>query len=216
MSELENTIRTTLEFILKTNISKRNPGFEKIDRQVSMPREYIIDAVKSAEPYYIADEVLLFYLATNDLLVDYGGYLLSNNEPLNGNIFRLFPFELVMALSPLVRMMSWKDIEPYPNLFVGDGYFLNTCRLEAPQAHAPISCCLKFEEDEILSYSNLTNLLLMVAECYETNAYYYDQSESWMADWREDFSKSEVIFHKYNPGLKFRSPNKLEHFELNY
>ena len=51
----------------------------------------------------------------------------------------------------------------------------------------------------------------MVAECYSTGAYSYKRYGA-SGSWEEDFSKSEPIFHKYHPGLKFRSPHELDHF----
>jgi hypothetical protein len=214
VNEQETLIRKTLEFIFKANISQRNLKPSKIERKVSIPREYIIEAFRLLQPYYVADEVLFFYLSINDLLTEYSGCFLGRDR-INGNIFRLFPFELVYPLSPGLnpRMSCWIDLDEPFCLFQGDGYFLNTPILESPQSQAPITYFLKFGGDEILCYSSLTNLLLMVAECYDTDAYYYDRSKSWEAQWREELSKSEAIFYKYNPGLTFRSPNEPGHFD---
>ena len=51
----------------------------------------------------------------------------------------------------------------------------------------------------------------MVAECYETGAYYFHRSGTYGC-WQEDFTKSEVIFDKYHPGLTFRSSHELNYF----
>jgi hypothetical protein len=233
---MECTIRKAINFIISKYIEPyqakdlkalmQNQGgidFQKIKTKFNQHHESIIKAVTAPEPlHYIADEVLFFYLAINFELANNAEYLLSRDQPLD-TPFPIFPFPLVEALIPwrlLPRIEAWKEIEPYLLLFVGDNYFLRTPRLTNKQATAPIYCAIKdihdLEEDEgILCYSSLTNLLLMVAECYETGAYYFHKSSTY-GSWREDFSKSEPIFHKYHPSLPFRSPHESSHFLDNY
>ncbi|BAY12923.1 SMI1/KNR4 family protein [Calothrix sp. NIES-2098] len=52
--------------------------------------------------------------------------------------------------------------------------------------------------EPVICYTSLTNLMLMIAECYETGAYYINQ-EGFL---EEDRAKSASIFCKYNPGIK--------------
>jgi hypothetical protein len=221
MNALENIIRETIVFIVNKYIEpfKKNcVNPDEFKRKVSQSKEFIITVISAAEPFHIADEVLFFYLAINDEIANHSEYLLSKSEPLRF-AFPIFPFPLVNSLAPLAlqhQIELWKHLESYITLFEGANYFLRTPRLPNKQATAPIYCAVKdihdFEEDEgILCYSSLTNLLLMVAECYETGAYYFHKPSTY-GSWREDFSKSEPIFHKYHPGLPFRSPHESSHF----
>jgi hypothetical protein len=59
----------------------------------------------------------------------------------------------------------------------------------------------KFQDGETVQYtSSLTNLMLTVAECYETGAYYnvfHEEYGEWEIE--SDLERVELIFEKYNP-----------------
>jgi hypothetical protein len=211
MNNQELIIRETVEFIFDQYISgyidKHN---RKHESKVLISEQQIIEAVHSKKPYFIADEVLYFFLAINQQLVRTSECLLIEEI----DIFPLFPFPFIfpLSLSP-EYLVLWQDIEKYTTLFMGEHWFLRTPMLNKPCDQAPIYCLRQgvddvYEEDAsgILCYSSLTNLLLMVAECYRTGAYYLDSY------WKEDLRKSELIFNKFHKGLKFRSPNEFTHF----
>jgi hypothetical protein len=222
MNSANNIIKSTLRFIVDKYIKiLKKSGYSSIEikRKFIQPEESIIKALAAAQPYYVADEVLYFYLEINNILAERSGYLLSEET----SMFPLFPFSYVMPLAPLNlshQIALWENIEPHICLFMGENFCLYTPRLNSKQATAPIYCSIKdvhdLDEDEgILCYSSLTNLLLMVSECYETGAYYFYKPSTY-GSWREDFSKSEPIFYKYHPGLPFRSPHELSHFLDDY
>lgn len=56
-----------------------------------------------------------------------------------------------------------------------------------------------------ICYVSLTNLILAIAECYETGAYYIKHGVR-LRYLQEDKIKSELIFSKYNPEIPFYSP----------
>jgi hypothetical protein len=213
MNSQERIIRKTVEFIFDQYISGYNNGNEwskKIESKVLVSEKQIIEAVYSKQPYFIADEVLYFFLAINQQLIRTSECLLIEKV----DVFPLFPFPLVCPLSLSPKYLDlWQDMETYMDLFIGEHWFLRTPRLEQSCEQAPIYCLRQgiddiYEEDSsgIICYSSLTSLLLMVAECYRTGAYYFDFS------WKEDLSKSQVIFQKFNEGLMFRSPNSPKSF----
>jgi cell wall assembly regulator SMI1 len=51
----------------------------------------------------------------------------------------------------------------------------------------------------IIYASSFTNLMLTVAECYETGAYYTALDSDGFLEIKEDLDKFEKIFEKYNP-----------------
>jgi hypothetical protein len=204
MKNRENIVKETTFYIVNR--------FLRSDYKFTKSQDYIGKKFPADSPYYIADEAWYFNMAINDLLVIYAKHFLDKET----SMFPMFPFSYVFPLDPLWLSVR-KNIDPHVCLFMGENFFLCTPRLSKKQETAPIYCFVKdihdLDEDEgILCYSSLTNLLLMVAECYTTGAYYYGEIGMYDATWREDFSKSEPIFHKYHPGLPFRSPRELEHF----
>lgn len=86
-------------------------------------------------------------------------------------------------------------------LFHGDGkdFYYVVCD-ELEKNSSPIWCVFVGEEPRMYAAS-LTNLILTIAECYETGAYYvvYFDEESGYFDLGEDLEKVEKIFQKYNP-----------------
>lgn len=56
-------------------------------------------------------------------------------------------------------------------------------------------------QQPVICYANLTSLILMIAECYETGAYYVDSTKTFL---KEDTTKSDKIFRKYNPNIQNR------------
>jgi hypothetical protein len=213
MDSQEIIIRRTVGFIFEKYVSKLQTNIKETMRTTSlMSDQYIIQAVTSSQIYFIADEILFFYLAINEQLINFSTQLLVEEV----DSFPMFPFPVVLPLSSTVDQLEmWKNIEPYIDLFMAEHCFFRTPRLEIKSSEAPIYCCRQdiddYESSGILCYSSLTNLLLMVAECYETGAYYFHRPSSY-GYWKEDFSKSEPIFRKYHTGLKFRSPHEPTHF----
>ena len=55
-------------------------------------------------------------------------------------------------------------------------------------------------DEPVICFQSLASLLLMMAECYKTGAYYID-SKGYL---EEDTIKSSLIFSKYNPDIKNR------------
>lgn len=219
MNDREQYIRQVVSYIIEqylTPFKNKEQTKWEFDERITQPSESIITAVEAASPFCIADDVLYYFLAMNDEIANNAQYLLYKNTKPIRFVFPVFPFDLVSALAPLdlsVQVKLWQNIEPYIVLFEGENFFLRTPRLAIHQQTAPIYFAVKdiddMQEDEgILCYSSLTNLLAMVADCYETGSYQYHKSTGW----QEDLKKSEPIFYKYHPGLPFRSPHELSHF----
>jgi hypothetical protein len=215
MNSQEQIVRETVQFILEKYTSgiKIDKAIET-HRTISVTEQDIIESMSAKLPYCVADEVLYFLLAIHDQITSSYKCLLSAEESIP--MFRLFPFSLVLPMSFLIDdLKRWTSMEKYVDLFMGEHCFFRTPRLNQRSECAPIYCCRQdvddYDSSGITCYSNLTNLLLMIAECYETGAYYYDKSNAF-ATWKEDLNRSEVIFRKYHPGLPFRSPNELDHF----
>jgi hypothetical protein len=57
---------------------------------------------------------------------------------------------------------------------------------------------VNLSDSPIIAYTSLTSLMCMIAECYETGAYYINK-EGFLD---EDRTKSEPIFRKYNSDIK--------------
>lgn len=207
MNSQERIIRETVEFIFDQYISEYLDRRErKYEMKVLISEQQIIETVYSKQPNFIADEVLYFFLAINQQLIRTSECLLVEEI----DIFPLFPFPFVfpLSLSP-EKIKLWGD-EKYLTIFMGEHWFLRSYMSGEPSPQAPIYCWRQDVDDEdsngIICYSSLTNLLLMVAECYRTGAYYLDTF------WKEDLSKSELIFNEFHEKLPFRSPNEFTHF----
>lgn len=86
-------------------------------------------------------------------------------------------------------------------LFHGDGkdFYYVVCD-ELEKNSSPILCVFVGQEPRMYA-ANLTSLILTIAECYETGAYYvvYFDEESGYFDLGQDLEKIEKIFQKYNP-----------------
>jgi hypothetical protein len=215
MNSQEQIIRETVQFILEkyTSGMKMDKTIKTL-RTTSVTEQDIIESMNAKSPYCIADEVLYFLLAIHDQITSSYKCLLSTDKSIS--VFQLFPFPLVLPMPFLIDdLKKWTSMEEYMDLFMGEHCFFRTPRLTHASEYAPIYCCRQdvddYESSGITFYSSLTNLLLMMAECYETGAYYCDKSDVFNT-WKEDLSKSEVIFHKYHPDLPFRSPNELDDF----
>lgn len=91
-------------------------------------------------------------------------------------------------------------VSPYGLIIFGQdkGFYYVFCDKEGKKS--PPVWCVFMSEDPVICFTNLTSLMLMIAECYETGAYYVN-SEGYL---EEDESKSELIFRKYNPGIEKR------------
>jgi hypothetical protein len=210
-----NNISSVIDSIVTSYLRPcKNKGLKTVPhkRRLFQSRESILELYEPYQ-YFVADEVLEFYLAINAVILDDDGYLLNDKTP----GFSLFPFSLVFPdaplnlLCPVDPLRQFELIESHICLFQIEKFFLCTPSLKTRTAEAPIYlfAMSESESEGTIWYSSLTHLLLMVAECYEEGAYYYDKSASCNC-WKEDFGKSKVIFHKYHFGLPFRSPNKLD------
>jgi hypothetical protein len=163
----------------------------------------------------VADEVVYLFLAINEVQKKYGNKLMTIS---GSSFFSLFPFWLIYPAEVYDIVDNHEnDDEEYKDgipIIHGDDrilFFTPTLTEKAPQAPIYYKWGIDDPAELTLCYSSLTNLLLMVAECYETGAYYFHKSSA-QGSWKEDFSKSELIFYKYHPGLPFRSPHELSHF----
>ncbi|MEL6459648.1 MAG: hypothetical protein AAFQ91_15545 [Cyanobacteria bacterium J06621_15] len=84
-------------------------------------------------------------------------------------------------------------------LFSIDKSFFFTVGSSEEQELSPI-WVMHMGDEPVLCFHSLTNLLLMIAECYETGAYYVDEK----GYLEEDIDKSSLVFNKYNPDIKNR------------
>lgn len=99
-----------------------------------------------------------------------------------------------------------KAIDKYPfntcglPLFYGDGKECYYVLCDKEQTDFSPVWCRFIGEAPIIYASSLTNLILTIAECYETGGYYvaFDE-ESGYWELEQDLEKIELIFHKYNP-----------------
>jgi hypothetical protein len=173
----------------------------------------------SALPFYVADEVIYFFLAINKIEEKYGEDLIRPEH----SFFPLFPFWLIYPchVYDIVENYHDYDCDGYneyqhglPIIHGDDRILFFTPALKEKSSQSSIYYRWGIDDPSsgTLCYSSLTNLLLMVSECYATDAYYFYKYSSSSGSWKEDFSKSQVIFQKHHPGLPFRSPHEIEHF----
>jgi hypothetical protein len=217
MNILESIIRENISFIAERYMIGTDAYQPK--EKIQLPEETKIIKLFSNQSCIIADEVMYFFLAVNKIQRKYGTSLMSIPE---SEFFPLFPFWLIYP-SEVDEIIynychHYEDaIEDYQNQILivhgDDRVLFFTPVLEQSSSQSPIYYKWGIDDpaDFTLCYSSLTNLILMVAECYKTGAYYYHRSVRG-GTWKEDFSKSEPIFYKYHPNLPFRSPHKLAHF----
>jgi hypothetical protein len=221
MNALESTILESMLFVSERYMLGAEVYQPK--KEIQLPEETEIVELFSNPLCLVADEVLYFFLSVNKIQRKYGASLMS----IPGNdFFPLFPFWLIYPgeVDEVIYNYCYHHenaVEDYQNLIPiihGDDRILFfTPILKAKAVQAPIYYKWGIDDpaELTLCYSSLTNLLLMVAECYETGAYYFQKSSIY-GSWREDFIKSEPIFHKYHAGLPFRSPHELSHFLDDY
>lgn len=214
MNNEQNLIKDTLYFIVEQYISKYE--LSKFKEKAARKRtkflaQQEIAALFSELPFYVADEVIYFLSTIEEIQQkDDTGLLNTIDYPLV-----IFPFWMIETGAIYDRMENYQDWCEYDLCIIhgDDRIIFSTPVLQEKRSEAPIYYHWGLDDIEkgILCYSSLTNLLLMVAECYKTGAYYFRKSGV-DGYWQEDFTKSEPIFHKYHPDLKFRSPHELEHF----
>jgi hypothetical protein len=206
MTDEELIITEAVQFIAEKYMLGREDCQPKDEIYLSEEAEII--ELFSNLSYLIADEILYFLLAINKVQKKYGNLLMSLPRD---DGFSLFPFWFICPSEVDEIIYNYQDGIP---IIHGDDrilFFTPTLIEKAPQAPIYYKWGIDDPVELTLCYSSLTNLLLMVAECYETGAYYFHKSSTY-GSWREDFTKSEPIFHKYHPGLPFRSPHELSHF----
>lgn len=114
-------------------------------------------------------------------------------------------FSLDNALEESMRS-SWMKGDKIINsdyalpIFHGDGkdFYFVLCNQEQ-KSTSPVWCVFAGEGPQVYAAS-LTSLILTLAECYETGAYYiYFDEECDDFVFGEDLEKVEQIFQKYNP-----------------
>jgi hypothetical protein len=217
MNNIELIVTDNLFFIAEKYMLKRESYQSK--EEISLPEATDIIKLFSNLSCIFADEVIYFFLAINKIQRKYSGSLMILPRD---DSFPLFPFWLICPSEVDGIIDNYQDDdEDYqyglPIIHGDDRILFFTPTLTEKAAQAPIYYKWGIDDpaELTLCYSSLTNLLLMVAECYETGAYYFHKSSTY-GFWREDFTKSEAIFHKYHPGLPFRSPHELSHFLDNY
>jgi hypothetical protein len=218
MNNEKRLIQDTLHFIVEQYISKYDisPLKKSTDRKrTKFLTEQEIVELFSKLPFYVADEVIYFFSTIEEIQKEDNTGLI--NMP--GHSFSVvFPFWMISpgwVYDRIENYQDWCEYQSYDLYIIhgDDKIVFSTPVLQSKTSEAPIyyHWGLDYTDKGILCYSSLTNLLLMVAECYKTGAYHFQQS-SIGGYWKEDFTKSELIFDKYHPGLTFRSPHELNHF----
>jgi hypothetical protein len=211
----QKLIRDTLYFIVEQYVSKydRSQMEESTDRKrTKFLAEQEIVSLFSNLPFNVADEVIYFFSTIEDIQKEDDTGIIN----IPGYPIVIFPFWMIepgAVYNIIDNYQDWCEYDLYI-LHGDDRIIFSTPVLQEKTSEAPIyyHWGLDNKEKGILCYSSLTNLLLMVAECYKTGAYYFYESADIHGYWRENFTKSELIFNKYHPGLKFRSPHELSHF----
>lgn len=138
-------------------------------------------------------------------------YQWHNGTPVNQGLFpfqKFFPLE--EAMNFVIKSRQAKvPIYPYGLIIFGgfkyDRSFYYIPGDEKDKETSPIWCSPMGEECEFF-YPSLTHLMLMIAECYETGAYYVKSEKNLYLE--EDENKSKLIFCKYNPGWDFDTIHK--------
>jgi SMI1 / KNR4 family (SUKH-1) len=82
-------------------------------------------------------------------------------------------------------------------LFEFNGGYLAVIGAESKNDNSPIVC---HYEDESIAYTNLTGMMLTMAECYETGAYEKNELEE---DWQANCEKEKKLCIKYNPEVLY-------------
>jgi hypothetical protein len=214
MNNEQKLIRDTLYFIIEQYIS--NYDLSQFKENTARKRTKFLAAQEvvslfSTLPFNVADEVIYFFSTIEDIQKEDDTGII--NTP--GYPIVIFPFWMIepgTVYDTIDNYQDWCEYDLYI-LHGDDRIIFSTPVLKEKTFEAPLYYHWGRDDTEkgILCYSSLTNLLLMVAECYKTGAYYFHKSGV-HGSWKEDFTKSELIFNKYHPGLKFRSPHELNHF----
>ena len=218
----ESLIQKNIDFIVRQNIFEHEEYQSKkiVDKEIiALSSSQEIVRLFSSKLLFIADEVVHLFLAINEVQEKHGNKLMTMP---GSSFFSLFPFCLIHPAEVYDIIDNYEnDHEDYqhgiPIIHGDDRILFFTPILTEKAAQAPIYYKWGIDDpaELTLCYSSLTNLLLMVAEGYETGAYYFHKSGTY-GSWQENFTKSEPIFHKYHPGLPFRSPHELSHFLDDY
>lgn len=148
-----------------------------------------IEEITSYFPFMIPKEVSELYQFSN------GGIVLGDYD--------LIMYSLESALENSYHWESYKETPSSDNqiltIFHGDGHdvYYALCDKEEKKS-SPIWCAFSGLKSSIYA-SSLTNLMLTVAECYQTGAYYTKFDEQGDLEIEIDLNKFEKIFQKYNP-----------------
>ena len=148
-----------------------------------------IEEITKDFPFMLPKEVYELYQFCN------GGITLGDYD--------LVMYSLESALENSYVWESHKETPSYDNhiltIFHGDGHdvYYALCEKEEKKSY-PIWCAFSGLKTSIYA-SSLTNLMLTVAECYQTGAYYTKIYEEGDLGIEIDLNKLEKIFQKYNP-----------------
>ncbi len=124
-----------------------------------------------------------FFLSLNLKKLPLESFSTNFTDKIYASIINDYPYEI--CLFPVLR--GWcKEI-----------YYI-TCQAEEVDT-SPV--WIQFPEQMPILYTNsLTNLILTYAECYETNAFYFQPYDGeFYGELEQDLKKVELIFEKYNP-----------------
>ena len=186
MSGLTNALNRIVNWLEKHSCEKYasvnvlQPGlsYEEIERRV-------VDL-----PFKLPEEVYELYQWRNgtcegeeDFSKFFSGYAflslesaIDEYEKLNWKL-HWFPIFYLDSRDYLILLCNSENVAPISSIYLGGG------------------------EDEEVFFSSLTNMMLTIAECYETGAFYFDD-EGYLTG---SYSKQESIRQKYNPGtINFR------------
>jgi hypothetical protein len=213
MNDEKRLIKEAIYFMAEKYVSafSKFTFKESIATEKKFPTEQEVLELFSKLPFCIADEVIYFFLTINEVQKKYGNNLMILPEH---SFVTLFPFWMIAPSEVYDIVDNYHAYHEYQHygldiIHGNDKILFFTPALSENKYESPIYYHWGMDDNNgILCYSSLTNLLLMVADCYENRAYYYRES----IGWQEDFTKSKIIFNKYHPGLLFRSPRQLEHF----
>ncbi|MEO0685067.1 MAG: hypothetical protein AAFY76_08495, partial [Cyanobacteria bacterium J06649_11] len=150
--------------------------------QPGLTIEEIDEKVKDL-PFRLTQEVYELYQWRNGMIDDGSCFF---------RYYRFIPLEETLEESNLFEE-AWGLSLPFGwfPLFEFEGDFFAVIGAEENTENSPI---LNTYEDTYIAYKNLTNMMLYIAECYETGAYYIGES----GDLEEDRIAAKNILLKYN------------------
>jgi hypothetical protein len=141
-------------------------------------------------PFQLAEEIYELYQWRNGTLHDRGFF----------PFMTFYPLEESLKISQF--QIEGKKFYPYGLILFSTDRNFYYIKNRDEESHT----IWRFNERENeICYLSLTNLILAIAQCYETGAYYVKHGTR-LKYLQEDKTKSELIFSKYHPDLPFHSP----------